>query len=164
MGNFECGAVIEKYTGSDSVVEIPAEINGLPVTKIGAGAFDSCAKLTKIRIPDSITAISDGLFNACGIKKFRISDSVTEIGEYAFSWCESLTEIHIPDSVRKIGKWAFVGCKNLRELRIPGSVTEIDKNLIYGCFALESIYIDGVKLSDADIQRIFGDFRSMTYI
>lgn len=44
--DFKCGVTIYKYTGTDEVVEIPAEINGVPVTKIGSEAFFGCNNLT----------------------------------------------------------------------------------------------------------------------
>ena len=45
-------------TGCDKSVEsvnIPAEIEGLPVTAIGEIAFYCCSALTEITIPDSVT-------------------------------------------------------------------------------------------------------------
>ena len=56
-------------------VDIPTEIDGLPVTAIVDGAFSNCDDLTNITIPDSLTSIGDG----------------------AFSRCDSLTNITIPD-------------------------------------------------------------------
>ena len=39
-------------------VDIPAEIDGLPVTYIGYQAFYNCKSLTEITIPNSVTSIS----------------------------------------------------------------------------------------------------------
>ena len=47
-------------TGCDesaTKVEIPAEIDGLPVTKIENSAFKDCTSLTEIIIPNSVTSI-----------------------------------------------------------------------------------------------------------
>lgn len=46
-------------------LEIPAEIEGLPVTSIGDKAFFGCTRLTSITIPDSVTSIGDGAFVDC---------------------------------------------------------------------------------------------------
>jgi len=54
-------------------------------------AFDGCARMGSMVIPDGVTSI----------------------GDYAFSSCDSLTEIIIPDSVTSIGYVAFGGCTKL---------------------------------------------------
>ena len=61
-------------------------------------------------IPDdgSVTSIGDGAFQACAcLTNITIPDSVKYIGRYAFSGCTSLTSIIVPDSVTSIGDSAF---------------------------------------------------------
>ena len=45
-------------TGCDKAVkgklEIPAKINGYPVTAIGEGAFEKCKELTEVVVPDCV--------------------------------------------------------------------------------------------------------------
>jgi hypothetical protein len=44
---------------------IPTTINGLPVTSIGAWAFEGCGSLNNITIPSSVTNIGIYAFTAC---------------------------------------------------------------------------------------------------
>lgn len=81
------GIIITDCDENAAEIEIPPEIDGLPVISIGDEAFFNCKSLTKITIPDS----------------------VTDIGKDAFYYCESLTEITIPDSITSIGSNAFGG-------------------------------------------------------
>ena len=70
---------------------IPATYNDLPVVGIGVKAFENCANLTSVRVPDSVTVID--------------WDS--------FYGCTALTSINIPDGITLIGSGAFYGCGNL---------------------------------------------------
>ena len=92
-GNY---VMITDYTGSDTDVVIPAEIEGLPVIEIRMYAFYNSPDLASISIPDSITEIGEGAFQCCSsLTSISIPDSVTEIGLHAFHGCSSLTGIHV---------------------------------------------------------------------
>lgn len=50
-------------------VEIPAEIDGLPVTSIGIRTFFHCKSLTGVTIPNSVTSIGHHAFDSCPMLK-----------------------------------------------------------------------------------------------
>ena len=86
---------ITRYIGAGGAVNIPATINGLPVTSIGESAFWETA-LTGVTIPDSVTSIGDLAFEECfTLTNVTIPDSVTSIGDYAFVDCLDLTAITV---------------------------------------------------------------------
>ena len=72
---------LEAYTGTDSVVELPANVK-----IIGRSAFDGNPYVSNIRIPDGVTSIEELAFANCKkLKTVFISDSVTHIEDNAFS-------------------------------------------------------------------------------
>lgn len=63
------------------------------VIAISPDAFNSCANLTSIVIPNSVTQIGNGAFSRAGISTMTIPKSVIEIGHCAFGG-GALKEIH----------------------------------------------------------------------
>ena len=115
--------------GAEGKMEIPDKIENLPVTSIGNEAFQDCASLTSINIPNSVTSI----------------------GEYAFDFCASLQNISIPNSVTSIGDYAFFFCINLQNISIPSSVTNIGWNVFADCGRLNiSVVEDNPKFCAID--------------
>ena len=55
------------------------------------------------------------------VTKIVIPNTVTAISARAFYNCEGVTEAIIPDSVKSIGEYAFYGCKLLKNIRYGGS-------------------------------------------
>lgn len=122
-------------------IDIPSEINGKSVTRIGTDAFSNCYNLTSINIPYGVTSIGDYTFLSCySLTSITIPDGVTSIGKDAFYNCYRLTSITIPDSVTNIGDSAFYECSNLKSIKIKNPKCEIyssystisQNSIIYG--------------------------------
>ncbi len=120
-------------------VEIPFEIDGIPVTSIGDNAFEYHA-LTSVTISDSVTNIGKSAFYGCTLTSIKIPDSVTYIGMNAFAH-SGLKSIEIPNSVLAIGGNAFQGCENLKSIELPDSITSINQYTFSDCPSLKSITI-----------------------
>lgn len=58
-------AAITKYAGFAEILEIPAELDGHPVSSIGAESFYEYDKLTSVTIPDGVTSIGEDAFLCC---------------------------------------------------------------------------------------------------
>lgn len=93
------------YTGSETDITIPSEIDKREVTQIGKQAFRGNTNLNTVTIHDGITSVGAG----------------------AFGNCSSLTEVILPESLYGIGIYAFSGCGKLKELEISKKVTQISK-------------------------------------
>jgi hypothetical protein len=118
---------ISRYTGTDTSITIPSEIDGKAVTEIGSNAFSSWNRLESITIPDTVTTIGDCAFLYCeSLKSITIPDSVTSIGGMAFGICHSLESIVLPNGLKTLSTSVFYNCAALSSLTIPDSVTKIE--------------------------------------
>lgn len=113
---------ITRYIGSGGPVDIPATIDGKPVTSIGELAFQQCSGITSINIPNSVTSIQQGAFSNCsGLSSITIPSSVTSIENTAFWNCTGLTSITIPSSVTSIGVNVFYNCTGLTDITVDSN-------------------------------------------
>ena len=146
---------------SNAELTVPAEINGLPVSGIGAsafadnetvksvkisggvsyiadGAFSGCKTLESITLPVTLTRIGEKAFEKCEKLKYVSLGGVMHIGDYAFSECQSLTEIDIPDDTAELGAYAFYNAISLEKIKIGLGLTKIKDSTFAGCKSLIS--------------------------
>ena len=119
---------ITGYTGTRTVVNIPPQIQGLPVTSIGYRAFEY-TQITSVTIPNSVTEIGAWAFSDTSLTSVTIPNNVVSIGAWAFQ-NTGLTSVVIPNSVTYIGRVAF-GNTNITSVTIPESVTSIENRAFY---------------------------------
>lgn len=125
------------YIGDATTVEIPSEIEEMPVTKIYKNCFYGKSSITSVTIPSSVTSIGPYAFSGCsGLTSvtFGENSQLTTINEYAFGGCSGLTSISIPSSVTLIGDGAFKNCSSLAEINFNTNLTKAltkDSNVFY---------------------------------
>lgn len=169
-------------------VEIPAVINGMPVTSIGDMAFYLCEGLTAITMPASITNIGSYAFHRCaGLTAVTVPENATRIGTGAFSRCYGLASvtlptglitiadgvfmecpalpmIDIPPNVNRIGAGAFEYCSSLVSVAIPGSATSIGDMAFFNCANLSNAQFGhGVTALGASAFQVCGNLRSVAF-
>ena len=150
------GILIKDYTGGPGKVVIPARIEGIPVTEIGAGAFSGLsysfnifsdnpiqveenakAGITSVTIPTTVRKIDSEAFSYTAISKIHIPDSVIEIGQGLFSGCTRLTEIRLSDNIENLPDLFFVlsftSVNPLKKINLPKNLKAIDTHAFSRC-------------------------------
>lgn len=162
----DCGdyaEIMATSTTAEGAIEVPAEIDGLPVKSIGEHGLAGLSKVTSIKLPDTITTIGKQAFsyntaletinipygvysipdeafmNCMSLKSIEIPSSVCVIGVRAFYSCRNLTEITLPESVETISTMAFSDCQGLTKINIPSRVNKLESAVFSNCTALESL-------------------------
>ena len=78
------------------------------ITTIGESAFERCAGLRSIVLPDGLTGINyNAFYNCTGLQSIHIPESVTFIGEYAFYLCSRITSVVIPSGITILNEGLF---------------------------------------------------------
>ena len=143
--------------------EIPSSIVGRPVVALGENAFESCATLASLTLPDSVARLGERVCAGCeGLTNVVFGAGVKEIPGSAFWSCRSLANVDIPDTVTRIGDMAFQGCA-LTSVVIPFGVATIADSAFAGNYdtngdnALKVAYIP-------DSCENFGGFSADTIV
>ena len=123
-------ATITGYTGTNSDVVIPGEIDGYKVYSIGNHAFDGRTT------------------NGKNFVNVTISDGITEIGDFAFLNCEKLQSIILPESINDLGFQTFIGCNSLKNITIPKNVINIPNACFQETAISEIIIPENVQIID----------------
>ena len=162
-GDFEYEVISEEdktcaiigYTGTAADLEIPQDLDGYSVTKIGDYAFQECSSLVSVTVPAGITTIGDGAFWDCtslaninvsadntaytSVDGVLFSKDMTDLLQYPIG--NERTAYVIPDGVINVANYLFWGCTTLKNLTIPGSVAVIGVDALWRCLSLENINV-----------------------
>lgn len=142
--NVDGTATITKYTGTDSNITIPEQLENHKVTMIGSQSFKDNKSLEKIEISTNISTIDWMAFAGCTNLKEVVFTEPSKIEVLPFELfvnCSNLTTINIPSSVKEIKPLCFAGCAALTHVVIPEGVELIGRQAFSECTNLQSIII-----------------------
>lgn len=161
---------ITGHQGVCGTLEIPAEIDGLPVKKIGEKAFNECKTLRCITFPEDLKVLESSAFFGCEfLESVTFSDGIVSIasdvfaycihlksvclpatlkvlGEGSFDHCLALETVVLPKQLKEIGRGAFARC-GLRSIYIPARVSKVHSHAFDGCRHLDAITVDAKNLN-----------------
>lgn len=131
---------ITKYSGSQSDVVVPQEINGRTVAAIDSNAFMNCTYIMKVTLPNTITSLGNGIFYYCkALKEIQLPSGTQRLGNGMFIGCIALEQITLPDTLVSLGEGTFSGCSALKEITLPNALVAIEDSLFDGCSSLREI-------------------------
>ena len=105
------GYIIE-YTGSDTEIVLPKEVNGQLILGLST-AFMNKTTIKSVIVPDGYTVVlSDAFMGASSLKSVSLPETLETLGSSCFRTCTSLETINIPNKITSIPKYAFRECTN----------------------------------------------------
>ena len=153
---------IISYTGKETNVIIPSQLDGFTVSALGTGcfednrllqtvilpsgldtigshAFEDTINLSNIFIPDSVIEIQDYAFSGCTFSKIVLPDSITTLGVGVFKSCPNLETVNYPKNLSSIrGQW-FRNCPKMNHMAVPEGITSLPNNVFQECDYLVSV-------------------------
>ncbi len=148
-------ALLESYTGSDTEVVIPSDVDGKTVRALGDYTFYENTAVTQITIPDSLTDFGQFPFFACSSLNEFIVDEGNDIYSVKdgilFGDNEQLivcyppakpeTEYTIPDGVVALNPGAFATCTKLKAVTFPETLERMGLYCFAECTSLNNVVI-----------------------
>ncbi|MEI0702606.1 leucine-rich repeat domain-containing protein [Brachyspira intermedia] len=120
------------------------------ITAFGDEVFFQCISLTEVNMPKSLTEIGISIFVHTKVKNISLPNGLKIINDNAFSMSD-IENIDIPDSVIRIGEYVFASCYKLQSVKLSENLSVIDKFTFSDCPALKTITIPESVTSIEDL-------------
>ena len=115
-------------------LDIQFEAGACPVVAIAPRAFEGCAALRRVILPESLRQIGEMAFSGCShLRLLTIPGGVQRVGTLAFAKCSQLERVCIEPGVVQLGPSCFSKCAALKRVEMPASVTQIGGGAFFGC-------------------------------
>ena len=161
---YDDGSVIVIDHNGTGRIDIPSELDGMPVVELAASIFEGREDIASVKLPDTLEIIGDGAFSGCStLLNVEFGKSVWSIGLNAFygtPWFDTQTDefalvgdgvlikyngssphVKIPDGVKHIASGAFTA-RQMKRVEL-GSVFTIGKEAFLACNKLIHVDLGG---------------------
>ena len=158
------------YEFTDSILSV---LIAPGITHIGSYAFDDCAVLTNVTIPDTVISIGDYAFSHCkaltqvhlpasvfslgigvfcdsGLQEITLPEGITTLDWGVFARCSNLSTATLPNSLITIGEDVFADCSQLQEVVLPEGLVSIERSAFMNCASLTSVTFPSTLISIGD--------------
>ena len=137
-------AEINAYKGTDTTVEIPAEINGLKVRQIATNGLCGNKYVEKYILPEGITTVGQhALCQNTNLKEIVFPSTLKSVQFGAISYDSALEVVNFPEGLETIEGCVLYTCYGLTDVYIPSTVTSIGENMFCSSsYGLEEFHVD----------------------
>lgn len=138
----ENGVTLTEYKGNAQIVEVPAELNGLPVVAL-KGTFENNQTIQRVVLPEGLQAIHGRTFKNCiALEEINFPATLQKIGDFAFDGCLSLrSTVNLPNSLTELGYYAFRNCVSISAARVPGTIRSMGDEVFSSCSSLNDVVL-----------------------
>lgn len=165
-GNAEC-AFLHDYTGNETIVNIPDEIDGYMVRGLETMVFLDNTTMKQVHVPATVNSIAGGAFaTAYALEEisleresdtgFHVVDGVLYNGRIiiAYPAAKKDSSYEILNGTITIQTETFYGCSNLEKITVPASVQTICGASFARCGRAMDIVIKRDQFSDFYLDEV----------
>ncbi len=151
------------YEGDGENIVVPSQINGVPVTKIGEGAFMYSPTLKSVSIPACVTSIHTSAFAGCvNLKEIKVDDKNEKFksdggvlysrdGDYLIACPAGKTgEFKVPEGVLALSPDAFNMCVGITKVTLSSTVELVPPTAFTSCEGLTAFSLENSKYFAVD--------------
>lgn len=129
-------AVIWRCFSRDTRAEIPAQIDGYPVTELAPYAFSAHMETREL-----VRRVKDGTVKIYVPESFQGETDAEASLEGPVLCGEQLEEIVLPKTVCRVGRYCFYDCGSLQRIEFCGSLTDWGSGVFTRCHRVGSLRV-----------------------
>ncbi|MCC8066708.1 MAG: leucine-rich repeat domain-containing protein, partial [Clostridiales bacterium] len=134
------GAVVLRCFSKDGKVEIPKQVDGIPVRELAPYAFSSHTRDMNVS-PDALREGRIWVYPGGRNARQLLSENSVEISGIPALSGSQVKELILPSTVWRVGRYCFYDCSNLYRLEFPGTLIDWGSGAFTGCHHVEELCV-----------------------
>lgn len=116
------------FLGCHNLRAVPWDENAYQLKIISESAFEKCAKISEVVLPETVSILGRTAFlNCTSLETVVLSSKLKTIPGTCFGGCTALRDVTFKEGLQAIEYGAFSGCKSLNEVILPDSLVSLDQ-------------------------------------
>ncbi len=132
------GIALLRCETQDDIVRLPDEIDGVPVTEVGAYVLSE-------RAPDLTGKDTFAVRITCG-------------GTESKHNAAAIRTVTLPKDAKSVGSYAFYNCRSLERIELTGSVSEFGGGALMNCMSLREVILHAAPSAPTCLPRLLGEY------
>lgn len=170
-------AVITRCVGDAPYLALPENLEGYPVTALGADCFagttpeEPCTgpepvfrretappanpydnkTLRHVTLPRTLRTLGERCFAHCSaLSLLELPKGLRLVGSHCFHYCGALERLELPEGLTALPDYALAECRRLTRVTLPHSVRSIGRCCFYNCIRLTELTLPDALESIGD--------------
>ncbi|MBQ9779892.1 MAG: leucine-rich repeat protein [Clostridia bacterium] len=120
------GVSAKAFLSCRNLQAVPWDETATQLKTIAESAFEGCAKITTVVMPEAVSILGNSAFSGCtSLETVEFSSKIKTIPVSCFDGCNTLHNVIFKEGLQTIEYGAFFDCKKLNEVIFPNSLVTL---------------------------------------